>query len=133
MSNALLPFIGWAFLPNVRALPKLSNNRLGSIQANIPQLVTGWIQTVYYAAVTRVGDPKPQPGSPRYVKHRRRILVSVIIAYLLYTIYEADYQLRRQGDFYQSLGVPHDVEDRGIKSKFRRLYAGLFFDRSPVL
>jgi len=113
MSNALLPFIGWAFLPNVRALPKLSNNRLGSIQANIPQLVTGWIQ--------------------RYVKHRRRILVSVIIAYLLYTIYEADYQLRRQGDFYQSLGVPHDVEDRGIKSKFRRLYAGLFFDRSPVL
>jgi len=101
-ANSLLPFIGWTFIPN---------------------LVSGWIQTIYYGLMIRVGDPKPQPGSPRYVLHRRRILITVIIAYLLYTLYEADYQLRRQGDFYQSLGVPHNVEDRGIKSRFRRLAA----------
>ncbi|MCJ1476461.1 hypothetical protein MMC13_005127 [Lambiella insularis] len=102
MSAALLPYIGWTFLPN---------------------LVTGWIQSIYYGFTIRAGDRKPQPGSPKYVKHRRRILITVIVAYLLYTIYEADYQLQRQGDFYQSLGVTHDAEERNIKSRFRRLAA----------
>lgn len=45
----------------------------------------------------------------------------MIVAYLIYTIYEADYQLRRAGDFYQDLGVPHDVDERGLQSRFRRL------------
>ena len=85
------------------------------------QLATGWLQTLYYGITIRAGDPKPQPGTPRYQKHRRRIHITVILAYLLYTLYEADYQMRRQGDFYQALGVAHDVDDRGIKSRFRRL------------
>ncbi|MCJ1436224.1 hypothetical protein MMC27_005602 [Xylographa pallens] len=102
MSASLLPFIGWTFLPN---------------------LVTGWIQSIYYGFSIRAGDHKPQPGSPRYVKHRQRILVIVIVAYLLYTIYEVDDQLRRQGNFYESLGVAHDAGDRAIKSGFRRLAA----------
>lgn len=55
--------------------------------------------------------------------HRKRIHILVIIAYLLYTIYEADWQLRQAGDFYQHLGVSHAVEDRGLQSRFRRLYA----------
>jgi len=71
----------------------------------------------------RAGDPKPQPGTPLYIKHRRRIHITVILAYLLYTIYEADYWLCASGDFYTLLGVPHDAEDKVIKSRFRRLAA----------
>lgn len=45
------------------------------------------------------------------------------MAYLLYTIYEADFQLRMAGNFYQDLGVGLGVDERGINSRFRRLYA----------
>ncbi|MCJ1257156.1 hypothetical protein MMC24_004981 [Lignoscripta atroalba] len=102
MSSNLLSYAGWTFLPN---------------------LVTGWLQTIYYGITIRAGDPKPQPGTPRYQKHRRRIHITVILAYLLYTVFEADYELRRKGDFYQDLGVVHDVDDKGIKSRFRRMAA----------
>lgn len=44
-------------------------------------------------------------------------------AYLLYTIYEADHDLQRQGDFYQDLSVPYSATDREIKSRFRRMAA----------
>ncbi|RFU26238.1 hypothetical protein B7463_g10100, partial [Scytalidium lignicola] len=101
MSN-LLSLAGWAFLPN---------------------LVTGWIQSVWYGVSIRAGEPKPQPGSPRHIKDRQRIHIVVVSAYLLYTIYEADWNIRRAGDFYQDLGVPHSATDREIKSKFRRLAA----------
>lgn len=86
------------------------------------QLITGWIQTIYYGITIRAGDPKPQPGTPRYVKHRRRIHITVVIVYLLYTIYEADYWIRQQSDFYQNLGVTFDADEKKIKSRFRRLY-----------
>lgn len=69
----------------------------------------------------RAGDPKPQPGTARYNIHRRRIYIIVVSAYLLYTIYEADHDLRRAGDFYQDLAVPHAATDREIKSRFRRM------------
>lgn len=84
-------------------------------------MVTGWVQTIFYGITIRAGDPKPRPGSAQYVKHRRRIHILVISAYLLYTIYEADWDIRRTGDFYQDLGLRPDVEEREIKSKFRRL------------
>ena len=90
-------------------------------------MVTGWVQSIYYGISIRAGEPKPPPGSPRYVKHRRRINILVIAVYLLYTIYEADWQMRRAGDFYSDLGVTPAVEDRVIKSKFRRLYVGLWW------
>ncbi|PQE21071.1 hypothetical protein CJF32_00005530 [Rutstroemia sp. NJR-2017a WRK4] len=102
MSNNLLSLAGWTFLPN---------------------LVTGWVQTFWYGLTIRAGDPKPQPGTPRFNLHRRRIHIIVISAYLLYTIYEADWNIRMTGDFYQDLGVPHSATDREIKSRFRRLAA----------
>ncbi|KAG9233226.1 membrane associated DnaJ chaperone-like protein [Amylocarpus encephaloides] len=102
MSNSLLSLAGWTFLPN---------------------LVTGWVQSLYYGITIRAGDPKPQPGSPKYTTHRRRIHILVVSVYLLYTIYEADWELRRASDFYQDLGVPHSATDRDIKSRFRRLAA----------
>jgi hypothetical protein len=46
-----------------------------------------------------------------------------VSAYLLYTIYEADWEIRRASDFYQDLGIPHTATEREIKSRFRRLAA----------
>lgn len=83
--------------------------------------MTGYVQTALYAIFIRAGDPKPPPGSPLFVKHRRYIQIAVIVLYLLYTIYEADYQLLKEGDFYTLLGVPHNAEERSIQSRFRRL------------
>ena len=47
----------------------------------------------------------------------------VISAYLLYTIYEADYDIRRESSFYNDLALPFDAGEREIKSRFRRLAA----------
>jgi hypothetical protein len=88
-----------------------------------PQLVTGWTQSLYYSITIRAGDPKPQPGTPRWAEHRRRIHIIVVTLYLLYTIYEADYDLQRAGTFYSDLNVPLNATDREIKSRFRRLAA----------
>ncbi|KAK3701629.1 hypothetical protein LTR37_015380 [Vermiconidia calcicola] len=100
MANSLLSFVGWYFLPN---------------------LVTGYLQSILYTIFIRAGDPKPAPGSPRHTRDRKRIHIFVILVYLLYTVYDADYQLRLAGDFYQALGVPHDVDDKALQSRFRRL------------
>jgi hypothetical protein len=97
----LLSFLGWAFLP---------------------QLITRFLQSLYYGITIRAGDTKPRPGSFSHEKHRRRIQIAVVSIYLVFTIFEADWNMRRQGDFYQALGVGHDVDDRALKSKFRRLY-----------
>lgn len=44
-------------------------------------------------------------------------------SYLLYTLYEAFYQVRVAGDFYRVLGVSPLADDKTIKSRFRRLAA----------
>ncbi|KAK5744184.1 hypothetical protein LTR17_002214 [Elasticomyces elasticus] len=100
MANNLLSLAGWYFLPN---------------------LATGYLQTFLYTIFIRAGDPKPSPGSPRFIRDRKRVFIFVILAYLCYTVYEADYQLRRAGDFYQDLGVSHSVSERELQSRFRRL------------
>jgi preprotein translocase subunit Sec63 len=76
---------------------------------------------VYYGFTIRAGDAAPQPGTALFDKHRRNILCGVIGAYLLYKIYEADWNLQRGPDFYQVLGVSFDVDERTLKSKIRRL------------
>lgn len=83
--------------------------------------MTGYAQSILYTVLIRAGDPKPQPGTARYVRDRKRIHVAVILLYLVYTVYEADWQLRNEGDFYSILGVPHDASEKTINSKFRRL------------
>ncbi|KAI0143991.1 hypothetical protein F4776DRAFT_450111 [Hypoxylon sp. NC0597] len=100
--NNILSLLGWSFLPN---------------------LVTGWVQSIYYGLTIRAGDRKPAPGTPRYAEHRRRIHILVVSLYLLYTIYEADYELRRASSYYADLGVPFSATERDIKSRFRRLAA----------
>lgn len=86
-------------------------------------MVTSFIQTVYYGITIRAGDPKPQPGSPRYILHRQRIQITVIVVYLLYTLFEADYVVRQKKDFFQELGLTPSAGDKQIKSKFRRMAA----------
>jgi len=89
-------------------------------QYGIPFAV-GWIQSILYAIFIRAGDPKPLPGSAKFVKHRRLILMSVYAAYLLLNIYEVDRDIQAAGNLYQDLGVPVDVDDRALQSRFRRL------------
>ncbi|TPX15708.1 uncharacterized protein E0L32_000042 [Thyridium curvatum] len=101
MSN-LLSLIGWTFLPN---------------------LVTGWVQTILYSIFIRAGDPKPQPGTPRWAEHRRRLHILVVSLYLAYTVYEADYELRRAGSFYADLSLPLSATERDVRARFRRLAA----------
>lgn len=85
--------------------------------------MTGWVQSIYYGLTIRAGDPKPAPGSPRHAEHRRRIHILVVALYLLYTVYEADYELQRGSTFYADLGVPFGASERDVKSRFRRLAA----------
>jgi hypothetical protein len=47
--------------------------------------------------------------------------VLVIVSYLLYTVYEVDWNVQREGDFYRDLGVPFDVGERRLQSHFRKL------------
>ncbi|KAI1861477.1 hypothetical protein JX265_004488 [Neoarthrinium moseri] len=101
-SSNILSLLGWSFLPN---------------------LATSWIQSIYYGITIRAGDPRPAPNSPRFLEHRRRIHILVVSAYLLYTLYEADYELTRSSTFYADLGVPFGASDRDVKSRFRRLAA----------
>lgn len=118
-NNAILSLIGWYVLPNVRCSLVISIWHEPFV--NSSKLVTGWLQTALYAVFIGAGDPKPAPGSPRFVRDRRRLQIFVIVAYLLCTIYDADYQLYQAGDFYQDLGVPHDVAKSTLMSKARRL------------
>ena len=83
--------------------------------------MTGYLQTALYSIFIRAGEPKPTPGTPRFIQDRKRIFAFVILAYLFYTVYEADYQLRKTGDFYQLLGVSHHASERELQSRFRRL------------
>ncbi|EKV11439.1 Membrane associated DnaJ chaperone, putative [Penicillium digitatum] len=99
---SLLPFFGWAILPNY---------------------ATSFLQSVYYGITIRAGEPKPLPQTPRYERHRRRIFIFVITSYLLYTLYETFYQVQLAGDYYQALGVSPFANERAIKSRFRRLAA----------
>ena len=123
MASYLLSSAGWYFLPNVS--PFNIPDIVAYLTTLVLQFVTGYVQSALYSIFIRAGDPKPAPGSPRFVRDRRRIQICVIVAYLLYTIYEADHILLKDGDFYRNLGVPHDVDEKSIQSKFRRLYVAL--------
>jgi hypothetical protein len=101
------------------AQPSLAEGKL----LTTAQLVTGWVQSFYYSVTIRAGDARPQPGTARYAEHRRRIHILVVSAYLLYTIYEADFELRRASSFYADLSVPTTATEREIKTRFRRLAA----------
>ena len=59
--------------------------------------------------------------------------MTVIVLYLLYTIFEADHWLRQAGDFYQDLGLPPGADEKTIKSRFRRLQVPLELESAREL
>ncbi|KAL3469449.1 hypothetical protein BJX99DRAFT_73459 [Aspergillus californicus] len=89
----------------------------------LPKYATNTVLYVYYGITIRAGDRKPQPGSPRYVRDRRRVFIGIVTIYLLYTLFEVFQQIQKEGDFYQILGVSPLSDERAIKAKFRRLAA----------
>ncbi|KAF2006641.1 hypothetical protein P154DRAFT_615355 [Amniculicola lignicola CBS 123094] len=105
------PFIIWQFL--------------------IP-FAASWLQTILYAVFIRAGDPKPLPNTPRFLKHRRQLLMLIYITYFLFTIYEVDYELQRFSNAYNELGVPVDVSESGLQSRFRKLTVRFHPDKVSV-
>ncbi|KAJ5389195.1 uncharacterized protein N7496_000263 [Penicillium cataractarum] len=105
---SILPFIGWAVLPNY---------------------ATAFLQNVYYGITIRAGDPRPMPQTPRFERDRRRIFIFVIISYLLYTLYETFHQVQVAGDYYKVLGVSPFADERTIKSRFRKVAAQFHPDK----
>ncbi|KKY34324.1 putative chaperone protein [Diaporthe ampelina] len=107
--SGFLSLMGWTFLPD---------------------LATRFLQSTYYGITLRAGSPRPQPGQPRFAEHYRRIYIFVVCAYLLFTIYEADWELQRSGgDFYSVLGVAPDANVRDIKRRYRQLSAVMHPDK----
>lgn len=51
-------------------------------------------------------------------------------AYLLFTIYEADWELQRAGDFYSTLGVLPDATVKDMKRRYRQLSAVMHPDKA---
>ncbi|KAF2475936.1 uncharacterized protein BDR25DRAFT_253586 [Lindgomyces ingoldianus] len=84
-------------------------------------LVAGWTQTILYGIFIRAGDPKPPPGSLRFVRHRRQLLMLIYAAYFAFIIYEIDFNLQRASNAYNDLGVPVNVGESGLQSRFRKL------------
>jgi hypothetical protein len=71
--------------------------------------------------ITRAGDPIPQRGTARYARDFKRVFITAVALYLSYTIYEAYHQIMLSENFYDLLTVPHDIEERPLRSRFRRL------------
>jgi hypothetical protein len=108
------------------SLPKSTLSLLGWFI--VPNLVTSFLQTVYYKATVRLGDPVPTPGSPKYEKHKRNIYALVIGVYLIYSIVEAFWNVLNQfspnstaNGLYGTLGVSPLITDRDLRSTFRKL------------
>lgn len=93
-------------------------------------MATRFLQGLYYNVTIRAGSPRPQPGQPRFAEHYRRIYILVVCVYLLFTIYEADWELQRAGDFYSILGVHPDASVRDIKRRYRQLSAIMHPDKT---
>ncbi|RMZ76069.1 hypothetical protein DV737_g5027, partial [Chaetothyriales sp. CBS 132003] len=112
MADSLLStgfsYIGWAFLPSVLA-PR--------------PYATSLLQGFYYRLVLPAGTPPPQPSTPQFAAHHRRIRVLVLTLYLVYTLVQSLYDIKLAGDFYTVLAVTPTSSDREIKARFRRLAA----------
>ena len=106
--TGIFSFLGWSFIPGY---------------------ATSFLQTFYYKLTIRAGAPTPQPGTPLYAYHHRRIRIFVLCLYLLYTLIQGLYDIRLAGDFYTALGVTPYSTDREVKARFRRLAARFHPDK----
>lgn len=106
---SLVSYLGWSFLPN---------------------LLTNWLQNLYYKLTVRAGSPPPQPGTILYARDHKRIRILVLTLYLLYTLAQTLYDVKLVGDFYTLLSVdPWSTTEKDIKSRLRRLAAKFHPDK----
>ncbi|CAG8745839.1 5705_t:CDS:2, partial [Dentiscutata erythropus] len=85
----------------------------------LPQLVTNWIQRIYYKIFYYAGANIPRPGQLKYAIHRRRIFVIVVLSYLIYTIADVIYSIKP--NYYDELKISQDFTIKEIKANFRKL------------
>ncbi|KAJ5698198.1 hypothetical protein N7462_000203 [Penicillium macrosclerotiorum] len=95
----------------------------------IPSTLTDIIQHIFYILFVRGKEPYPAKNSERHQRDRRIIFALVISSYLLYTLYESVYQIQKIGDFYRVLGVSPLVDERTLKSTYRRIARDYHPDR----
>jgi hypothetical protein len=102
-NSTLLPFLGWFFIPN---------------------WITSLIHRAYYKAQRRPYNT----NSPFVLRQRRNIYVAVIVAYLVYSVYQAYASVSNDPDpleggsgIYSLLGVSPNVDAKTLKAVFRRL------------
>ncbi|OZJ02074.1 hypothetical protein BZG36_04961, partial [Bifiguratus adelaidae] len=87
--------------------------------AVVPQLVSSVLQRVWYSYSYRVDSLKPQPGSLKYRLHYNRIYVLVVGLYLLYTIYEANANLKP--NYYQLLNLdPRTITTQHLRKAWKQ-------------
>lgn len=91
------------------------------------------MQSIYYKLTVPVGRAPPQPGTPVYASHHRRIRILVLTLYLVYTLLQSLYDTKLAGDFFTLLAVTPSTSDREIKSRFRRLAAKYHPDKLRAL
>ncbi|CAN8105955.1 unnamed protein product [Discula destructiva] len=96
----------------------------------LPDYATRFLHKLYYGITIRAGSPHPQPGTPRFAEHYRRIYLGVICLYLLFSLYEADWNLQRSGDLYSTLGVLPNATEKDMKRRYRQLSAALHPDKA---
>ncbi|KAF2758720.1 hypothetical protein EJ05DRAFT_510613 [Pseudovirgaria hyperparasitica] len=94
----------------------------------LPRVVS-YIQSFLYALLYRAGSRKPTPGSQRYVQHNRTIHISVLAIFMLFSIYQAVWDMQREGTLYGALDVSPTADDRAINSRFRRITAVMHPDK----
>lgn len=93
--SAILSFAGWSFLPGI--LSTFIHDKLISF---FPSRLAG-------------------PGTAKHNRDRRIIYSFVVLAYLLYNLYSAYNAL--ESNFYDLLGVPVDVDQKTLRTNYRRL------------
>lgn len=93
--SAILAFAGWTVIPN-------------------------YASNFIHNGLIRVLPLSP-PGTAKYARDRRIIYVLVVSSYLLYSLIQAYRDL--DPNYFEMLGVPIDVEEKKLRTYFRKLSA----------
>lgn len=92
----------------------------------------GWVHVILYTIFIRAGEPRPLPGSLRFARHRRQLLIAIYVLYFVFTVYEVDFNLQKSQTAYHELGVPLGVDESGIQSRFRKLTVKFHPDKARL-
>ncbi|KAI8897678.1 hypothetical protein BC833DRAFT_592697 [Globomyces pollinis-pini] len=80
----------------------------------LPQIGTSILQSAYYQLRS-----KPAEGTPEYKQHKKNAFITVIILYLIYSIYQENAAIPT--NFYEILQISPLATDKQIKIQHRQL------------